>query len=164
LFENFRREMRYIGLKNIVTYFFFQRMLRINSHVPWPVHFSSIVVSPEKIVRKFWRPYPGFTPCCYIQAANGIIIGINVRMGPGIKMISVNHNVTNFDLYETNKPILIGNNCWLGANVIILPGVELADHTIVAAGAVVTKSFLQGDCIIAGVPAKFMKKIDPYQM
>jgi acetyltransferase-like isoleucine patch superfamily enzyme len=51
----------------------------------------------------------------------------------------------------------------LGANVVVLPGIKLAEHTIVAAGAVVTKSFLDGDCVIAGVPAKVVKKIDSYK-
>jgi acetyltransferase-like isoleucine patch superfamily enzyme len=45
-------------------------------------------------------------------------------------------------------------------NAVILPGVVLGDHTIVGAGAVVTKSFPEGYCIIAGVPAKVIKTID----
>ena len=55
-----------------------------------------------------------------------------------------------------------GDNCWLGANVVILPGVELGNHVVVAAGTVVTKSFLQDDILLAGVPAKVTKELDAY--
>ncbi len=45
-------------------------------------------------------------------------------------------------------------------NAVILPGVTLGDHTVVGAGAIVTKSFPDGHCIIAGNPAKEIRKID----
>jgi acetyltransferase-like isoleucine patch superfamily enzyme len=46
---------------------------------------------------------------------------------------------------------------------VILPGVELGPHTILAAGAVVTKSFKEGNQVLAGVPAQVVKKLDVYQ-
>lgn len=49
--------------------------------------------------------------------------------------------------------VRIGNDVWVGANVIILPGVEIADHAVVAAGSVVTKSVKEWE-IVAGNPAK----------
>lgn len=158
-----KRLVNYIGVKNILIYFFFQRILRINSHVSWQVHWSSIVISPEKIKLKYWRPFPGYMPGCYIQASNGIEIGKNVRIGPGVKIVSASHDMYDFDLHTKYDPIKIGDNCWLAANSIILPGVELGNHTIVAAGAVVTKSFYEGNCILGGVPAKVIKKIDNYK-
>lgn len=153
-----------IALKIRIQYFLFQRILRINSHVPWPVHFTSIVTSPERIELDMPTSIPGFMPGCYIQATNGIEIGKNSIIGPGTKIISANHDMYNFNLHDPENPIKIGKRCWIGANVVILPGVELADHTIVAAGAVVTKSFLEGDCIIGGVPAKVIKKIKKYDV
>lgn len=62
-------------------------------------------------------------------------------IGPGVKIISASHNLNDYDLHDSIDPIEIGDNCWFGADVIILPGVKLGDHTVVAAGAVVTKSF-----------------------
>jgi len=162
-FNNLKRRIKYIGLKNTIIYFFMQRILRINSHVSWPVHWSSLVSYPERIKCKYWRPYIGFLPGCYIQAINGIEIGVNVRIGPGVKLISANHNIYDYDIHEKQSPIIIGNNCWLGANIVILPGVKLGEHTIVAAGAVVTESFQTGDCIIGGVPARIIKKIGKYE-
>ncbi|MDD3040470.1 DapH/DapD/GlmU-related protein [Bacteroides sp.] len=58
---------------------------------------------------------------------------------------------------KSEEPIVIGNDCWIGTRVIILPGVEIGDYSIVAAGAVVTKSFPPYS-IIGGVPAKLLKK------
>jgi acetyltransferase-like isoleucine patch superfamily enzyme len=48
----------------------------------------------------------------------------------------------------------IGERCWLGMNAIILPGVTLGPYTVVAAGAVVTRSFHEGHCILMGMPAR----------
>ena len=155
-------KIKFLGLKNVFLCFFFQRILRINSHVPWPVHWSSMVIAPEKIQRKSWRPFPGFMPGQYIQAVNGIIIGKNVRIGPGVKLVSANHNLNNFSLHDQAGPIIIGDNCWLSANSVILPGVKLGDHVVVAAGAVVTKSFPE-NCLIGGVPARMLKPLDTYR-
>jgi len=52
---------------------------------------------------------------------------------------------------------MIGKRCWIGANATILPGVKLGDGVIVAAGSVVNKSFPSGS-VIAGVPAKLIKR------
>jgi len=157
-----KREMRYIGWRNVITYFFFQRILRINSHVPWPVHWTSIVSSPHKIKRKYWRPYPGYMPGQYIQAMNGIEIGNNVRMGPGVKLISASHNLNDFSKHDHSDPIFIGDNCWIAANAVILPGVRLGNHVVVAAGAVVTKNF-RDNCLIGGVPAQIIRTLDCYE-
>lgn len=56
---------------------------------------------------------------------------------------------------EKVRPVTIGNNVWIGCRAIILPGVALGDHTIVAAGAVVTKSF-ESNTIIGGNPARII--------
>ena len=57
------------------------------------------------------------------------------------------------------KDIIIGKKCWIGMNSVILPGVVLGDHTIVGAGAVVTKSFVDGNCVIGGNPARIIRKL-----
>jgi len=106
--------------------------------------------------------YPGYMPGQYIQAINGIIIGKNVRFGPGVKIISANHNFNDFSKHDNADPIIIGDNCWIAANAVILPGVQLGNHVVVAAGAVVTKSFTD-NCLIGGVPAKIIKELDAYQ-
>lgn len=58
------------------------------------------------------------------------------------------------------KEVSIDDYCWIGMNVVILPGVHLGPRTIVGAGSVVTKSFPDGYCVIGGNPARIIKLID----
>lgn len=155
--------IREIGYKSAIMHFVIQRVVRINSHVPWPVHWSSMVIYPDRIRSDdSSKRFIGYMPGCYIQAVNGIDVGKNVWIGPGVKIISANHDVCDFMAHEKTMPIRIGDHCWLGANCVVLPEVELGEHVIVAAGAVVNKSFREGNCIVAGVPAKIVKRIDGY--
>lgn len=137
---------------------FFKRVLRINSGVPWPVHFTSRVVCPERI-RRGRASYPGDMPGCYIQAINGIEIGDGCQFAPGVGLISANHDPLHLDRHLPAPPIRIGNHCWIGMNAVILPGVELGDRTIVGAGAVVTKSFPEGHCVLGGNPARVLRRL-----
>jgi serine acetyltransferase len=171
IFTRIKKEIEFLGFKTFCQYFFFQRFLRINSDVPWPVHWSSIAHPASGIRLKNWlsyRPgypvYPGVSIGNYIQAANGIELGVNVRIGPGVKIISADHDVNNYDRHTKTPPVKIGDDVWLGSNSVVLPGVELGDHIIVAAGAVVTKSFVRGNCILAGVPAKIVKELPDYEI
>lgn len=98
-------------------------------------------------------------PGSYIQGAGKVYIGNYVRFAPNIGVLSSNHDLYNRDKYN-DASIKIGDYCWIGMNSIILAGVELGENTIVGAGAVVTKSFPEGHCIIAGNPAKIIKQLD----
>lgn len=137
-----------------------QKILRINSHVNWPVHWTSQIRAPENISRG--TRFPGLSIGCYIDGRNGISIGKNTWIGPRVSLISMSHDTNNFKEYLKSTPIVIGDNCWLATNVTILSGVEIGNHTIVASGAVVTKSFPNGNQILAGVPAKVVKTINDY--
>lgn len=134
----------------------------INSHVPWPMHFTSTVHAPKRI--KLGRAtYPGDSPGCYIQAANGIEIGDFTNLGPGVGLISANHDPLDNNKWLKAPPIKLGKHCWLGMHAVVLPGVELGDNTVVGAGAVVTNSFPEGSCIIAGNPARVIRKLETPQ-
>jgi len=74
----------------------------------------------------------------------------------------MDHNLTNYHQYKVEEPIVIGKDSLLTTHCIILPGVTLGEHTVVAAGSVVTKSFPEGDQVLAGNPAKVIKKLDRY--
>jgi len=149
------------SVKQIIKYAFKQKVLGHNRKVPWPVHFTSQIKSHENIQRG--TKYPGFAKGCYIDGRNGIIFEENVITGPHVSIISQNHSTLDFNHYLTAKPIVIKKNSWLSAGCIILPEVELGAHTIVAAGAVVTKSFPEGNQVIGGNPAKVLKKLDLYK-
>lgn len=135
----------------------FQNVLRINREVPWMVHFTSRAFGDITIGKNVWISF-ALSGNCYIQGGNGIIIGDDTYFAPGVKIISANHDLKNFKIWVKEEPIKIGKNCWIGANVVILPGVELGDNVVVAAGSVVTKSF-SSNCVIAGVPSKIIKEL-----
>lgn len=158
-----KKRWNYYGWRRLFKYFFFQRILRINSHVPWLCHWSSEVLSVERIKCKDWNADPGYSIGSYIQAANGIEFGRNMMLGPGVKIVSANHDLNDYEKHLEAKPIKIGDNAWLGSNVVITAGVELGPHTVVAANAVVTKSFPEGNCVLAGVPAKIIKQLPDYK-
>lgn len=145
----------------VLKFWFFQKILRLNSRIPWPVDPTSRVMSPENIVRG--SRTPGMAKGCHIDGRNGIIFGENVWIGPRVSIISMNHSILNFEQYVASKPVRIGRDSWLATNSVILAGVELGPHTIVAAGAVVCKSYPQGNTILGGVPAKPIRVIQPYE-
>ena len=128
--------------------------------IPWPVSKYSTISSPHNI-----NFHPSSINCfqskgCYFQNFSGnISLGENVWIAPNVGLITANHDVKNLSQHIEGKDIIIHNDCWIGMNSVILPGVELGDGTIVAAGAVVNKSFKEGNCIVAGIPAKIVKKI-----
>lgn len=132
----------------------------IHTRVPWPVHFTSTIRGARR-VRLGRATFPGDSPNCYIQAINGIEIGDHTNLGPGVGLISANHDPVANERWLKAPPIRLGRHCWLGMNAIILPGVTLGDYTIVGAGSVVTKSHPDGHCILAGNPAKVVRMLDP---
>ncbi len=94
---------------------------------------------------------------------NGTIsIGEDVLMGPDVIIMATTHNFSSVDIpinqqgSQVEHKVCIGNNVWLGTRSIVLPGVTIGDHSIVGAGAVVTKSFPPYS-ILAGVPAKLVR-------
>lgn len=132
-----------------------------NRKIYWPVHPTSSISHFENI-KVGVDAYPGIMGGCYIQGIGGIDIGDYTQIGPNVIIVSANH-----DLYDSRKHIsakvTIGKYCWLGAGCKIMPGVTLGDFTIVGAGAVVTKSFPEGLCILGGVPAKKIKELEKEQ-
>ncbi len=150
---------RQFEVKILIKHFFLQKIFRINGKVPWLVHPSTVVKAPHKI--KWGTRNPGLSPWCYLDGRNGIEFGENVWVGPRVSIISMNHDLNDYTKYQDSPPIRIGSNCWIAAGAIITAGVKLGDHTVVAAGSVVTKSF-EGNMVIAGIPAKKIRTLEPY--
>lgn len=143
-----------------LRYIFWQKILGVNRDVYWPVHFTSIVSNPKNVYCGI-ETCPGYMPGCYIQAHGKIIIGDYTQLSANIGIITSNHDPRSNIEHLPPKDVIIGKYCWIGMNSTILPGVELGDFTTVGAGAVVTKSFLEGHCVIAGNPAKVIRKLSP---
>ncbi|AEV29454.1 acyltransferase family protein [Sphaerochaeta pleomorpha str. Grapes] len=131
-----------------------------NYKVPWPVNPKSIVTGYQNITFDIDSIHIFQTPGCYWQARDGkITIGKNCFVAPNVGIITTNHDINDPSKHITGKDIIILDNCWIGMNAVVLPGVVLGEHTVVAAGAIVTKSFPEGHCVVAGVPAVKIKDI-----
>lgn len=150
----------HLSIRTLIKSFFVQKVLGFNRNVPWPVHWSSTVLSPNRI--KPGNRTPGLSKNCHIDGRNGIEFGENVWIGPQVKIISMNHDTSDYTKYIETQPVIIGDNCWIGAGATILPCVNIGQHTVVSAGAVVTKSFPDGDLVLAGVPAEIIKRLGKY--
>jgi len=148
-----------VGLSFYLSSFFFKYILFQNRKVAWHVHYTSTIINPQNIVRGK-GVFPGDSPGNYIEASNGIFIGDFTNIGPNVGLISSNHHPINNSKHLKAPPIKLGSFCWLGMNVVILPSIEIGDFTVVAAGAIVTKSFPDGYCVIAGNPARIIKLLD----
>lgn len=119
--------------------------------------------------------------CCINNAVGDVIIGNHTRVGlhntiigpvtignhvnlaQGITVTALNHNFSDSDkkIDEqgiTTNAVTIENDVWIGANAVVLPGVTIGNHSVVAAGAVVTKD-VPSHSLVAGIPAKVIKQI-----
>lgn len=140
-------------------YIKFQVFPHLNQNKYWPINERS-EVRGNVIVGKGARV--GHRPGCIIQGRGQVFIGDYVEIGPNCVIISGNHDV----YYQRNvirKETVIGDYCWIASSAIILAGVVLGPRTVVGAGSVVTKSFPEGYCVVAGNPAKIVKYIDKNQ-
>lgn len=134
--------------------------MRANVGVPWPVSYKVTVTHPENIEFHPDDLHIFHTYGTYFQAVDAKIkIGHGTWIAPNVGLITANHDLQDLEEHQPGRDITIGENCWIGMNAVILPGVTLGAKTIVGAGAVVTKSFPEGNCVIAGNPAKLIKTI-----
>lgn len=143
--------------------FIFQKILRITSSRVFLMHFTNIISADKGFVLvgqgAFAERCLRINGGIMVQASNGVKLDRSSLLGPGVKIISGNHDLDNFSAPSAPcVPIHIAENCWIGANAVILPGVNLKAGTIVGAGSVVTKSFEEGDVVVAGNPAKIVRK------
>lgn len=140
---------------------FMQKIIGINREIPFPVTFRMTVVNYKNIIWDIDNINIFQKGGNYYQAIDGkIIIGKDCYIGCNVGIITTNHDINALSKHVAGKDVVIGEHSWIGMNSTILPGVVLGAHTIVGAGSVVTKSFEEGYCVIAGNPAKLIKKIE----
>jgi acetyltransferase-like isoleucine patch superfamily enzyme len=93
----------------------------------------------------------------FIECSGGVKIGMHFHVGRGLTIFSSNHNYLSctaipYDNVDILKPVIIGDCVWIGANVSIVPGVEIGEGAIIAMGAVVTRNVPAG-AVVGGNPA-----------
>lgn len=159
--DTFFEKYKDIGSKWIFEGIKHQKIFgRKNCSAAWPVSRFQTLVNPQNIIFDPEDVYIFQNPGLYIQANGKVKIGKGSYIGPNTGIVSSNHNIYNLDKHDEPKEVIIGRECWIGMNCSVLPGVVLGDRTIVGAGSVVTKSFEEGYCIIAGNPAKVVRTLD----
>ncbi|MDE7070705.1 MAG: sugar O-acetyltransferase [Clostridia bacterium] len=91
-----------------------------------------------------------------------IYVGDNTMFGPNVVLATAGHPILPQlrELgYQYNAPIHIGKNCWLGAGVIVLPGITIGENTVIGAGSVVTKD-MPSNVVAVGNPCKVLREIN----
>ena len=97
---------------------------------------------------------------CVILDCAKVIFKDHVLIGPNCCFATAGHALDAEQRkagIEFAKPIVVGNNVWLGANVTVLPGVTIGDNTVIGAGSVVSKD-IPANVIAAGVPCRVLKE------
>lgn len=103
-------------------------------------------------------------PEAYIWAVGGLEIGENVIIGPRVNIHTSNHRYDGatmlpYDDVSYLEPVRIEKNVWIGANVLICPGITIGEGSVIALGAVVTKDVPKG-AVVGGNPARVIKMRD----
>lgn len=93
-----------------------------------------------------------------------IYVGEYTMLGPNVVLASAAHPILpelREKIYQYNMPIHIGKNCWLGAGVIVLPGITIGDGSVIGAGSVVTKDISAG-VVAVGNPCRVLREINDH--
>ena len=91
-----------------------------------------------------------------------IYVGDFCQIGPNVVLATAGHPICpelREQAYQYNAPVRIGRNCWLGANVVVVPGVTVGDNVVVGAGSVVTRD-LPDNVVAAGNPCRILREVN----
>lgn len=102
-----------------------------------------------------------FNVNCVVLDTMKVEIGNNVFFGPSVQIYTATHPLVAVErrTVEFSKPVSIGNDCWIGGNAVICPGVKIGNGCVIGAGAVVTKD-IPANCLAVGNPAKVIRKLN----
>ena len=93
-----------------------------------------------------------------------IYVGDYTMFGPNVILATAGHPILpklRQEAYQYNMPVHVGKNCWLGAGVIVLPGVTIGDNTVIGAGSVVTKD-IPSNVVAVGNPCRVLREINEH--
>ncbi|MCC6440534.1 MAG: acyltransferase [Rhodanobacteraceae bacterium] len=138
-----------------------KNILRLGRPMPWPTALTCTISNSSNIVFHPDDLNNFQSPGVYLQNFSAkIVIGRGTYIAPNVGIITANHDLLDLDSHVAGQDVVLGERCWIGMGAVILPGVCLGAGSIVAAGAVVNKSYPEGGLLLAGVPARPIKKLD----
>lgn len=91
-----------------------------------------------------------------------IYVGDHTMIGPNVTIASAGHPILpelREKGYQFNMPVHIGKNCWIGAGVVIVPGINIGDNTVIGAGSIVTKD-IPANSVAVGNPCRVIREIN----
>lgn len=131
-----------------------QKVLRFNSYVPWPAHYSIKISNINRIYFHNDDLNIFQSQNVYFQNIGAdIIIGKGVYIAPNVGIITTNHDLNDLNKHSEGKDVNIGAGVWIGMNSVVLPGVTIGANSIIGAGSVVTKNIPENS-IAVGNPCK----------
>lgn len=136
----------------------FQKVLGFNRSLPFPASPTIRISNYKNLVfgRNVMQNMQ--SPGCYFQCFSArIFLGDNCYIAQNVGIITANHDPLDVNRHLPGKDVVIGEGSWIGMGAIILPGVILGKNSIVGAGAVVTKSYPEGNVVLAGNPARIIR-------
>lgn len=150
-----------IGWRWVLQSIVVQKVMGFNRHVMWPIAPTNAVDEPHNLLFDPNDLQNFMHHGCYFSNVGGgkIVIGKGTMIAPNCGIITTNHRLNAINHHEKPQDVILGEDCWIGMNSVILPGVHLGPNTVVAAGAVVNSSHPEGWCVLGGTPAKVIKLI-----
>jgi acetyltransferase-like isoleucine patch superfamily enzyme len=130
-------------------YFFMQKIVGFNRMVPWPVDFRS-KIRGWRFIEKGIMCDPGDNLGVYINAYGGLKLGDNVGISPNTVIVTTNHDKYDHRKTGPQKGVEIGNNVWIGANCVILPGTKIGDEVTIGAGCVISGEIPSKTTVVRG--------------
>jgi len=143
-------------------YFFMQKIMGFNRHVPWPVDFRSKILGVEHIEKGIMCD-PGDNIGIYINAYGGLKLGDNVNIGQNTTITTTNHNIYDHRKISDKKGVTIGDNVWIGANCCIVAGVTIGDNVTIGAGCTIRENIPSNSVVVQDLNTLTIKNKKPYQ-
>jgi maltose O-acetyltransferase len=148
-----------------VTEYLMNANTRNNLRALFPNSHKRLYIEPPFHCDYGYNIYSGenvyFNVNCVVLDTMKITIGNYVFFGPGVHIYTATHPLDAVErrTIEFSKPVVIGNDCWIGGNSVICPGVTIGNCCVIGAGSVVTKN-IPDNSLAVGNPAKVIRELN----